>query len=113
MLGALLADGWYCGFVGFDAKQAGAHYGGSPEFLAQLVISFDDGTDQRIVTDGGGGHPSARSGTPTSSWASAMTSPSSRPGGTVPASMTAAGARFGSATATARRLSLIRGRLSG
>ena len=28
VLGALLADGWYCGFVGFDAKRAGAHYGG-------------------------------------------------------------------------------------
>jgi alpha-L-rhamnosidase len=51
-LGALLADGWYCGFVGFDAKRAGSHYGVTPEFLAQLVISFDDGTDQRIVTDG-------------------------------------------------------------
>ena len=24
VLGAILADGWYCGFVGFDAKRAGA-----------------------------------------------------------------------------------------
>ena len=52
VLGALLADGWYAGFVGFDAKRAGAHYGAVPEFLAQLVIEFADGTRQRIVTDG-------------------------------------------------------------
>ena len=52
VLGALLADGWYCGFTGFDAKRAGAHYGAAPEFLAQLVIEFADGTSQQIVTDG-------------------------------------------------------------
>ena len=51
VLGALLADGWYSGFVGFDAKRAGAHYGAAPEFLAQLVIEFADGTSQQIVTD--------------------------------------------------------------
>ncbi|MGI8446574.1 MAG: family 78 glycoside hydrolase catalytic domain [Streptosporangiaceae bacterium] len=51
VLGALLADGWYSGFAGFDAKRAGAHYGASPEFLAQLVIGFADGTSQQIVTD--------------------------------------------------------------
>ncbi len=27
VLGAVLGDGWYAGFVGFDAKRAGAHYG--------------------------------------------------------------------------------------
>jgi alpha-L-rhamnosidase len=56
VLGALLADGWYSGFVGFDAKRAGAHYGAAPEFLAQLVIESADGTgtaaSQEIVTDG-------------------------------------------------------------
>ena len=52
VLGALLADGWYCGFIGFDAKRAGAQYGPAPEFLAQLVIRFADGSDQWIVTDG-------------------------------------------------------------
>ena len=44
VIGALLADGWYAGFVGFDAKRAGAHYGTAPELLAQLVITFADGT---------------------------------------------------------------------
>ena len=52
VLGALIADGWYSGFVGFDAKRAGAHYGAAPELLAQLVLWFADGTDQWIVTDG-------------------------------------------------------------
>ena len=51
VLGAILADGWYAGFVGFDAKRAGAHYGTAPELLAQLVITFADGTRQWIVTD--------------------------------------------------------------
>ena len=51
VLGAILGDGWYCGFVGFDAKRAGAHYGSAPELLAQLDITFADGGQQRIVTD--------------------------------------------------------------
>jgi alpha-L-rhamnosidase len=51
VLGAIVADGWYAGFVGFDAKRAGAHYGTEPELLAQLVITFGDGTRQCIVTD--------------------------------------------------------------
>jgi alpha-L-rhamnosidase len=52
VLGALLADGWYCGFIGFDAKRPGAIYGTAPELLAQLVIGFSDGSDQWVVTDG-------------------------------------------------------------
>jgi alpha-L-rhamnosidase len=50
-LGAVLADGWYAGFVGFDAKRAGAHYGATPELLAQLMIAFADGSGQLVVTD--------------------------------------------------------------
>ena len=52
VVGAVLADGWYSGFVGFDPKRAGAHYGTAPELLAQLVIHFDDGTEEWVVTDG-------------------------------------------------------------
>lgn len=52
VLGAIIADGWYAGFVGFDAKRAGAHYGTEPELLAQLVVTFADGSQQRVVTDG-------------------------------------------------------------
>ena len=51
VLGAVLADGWYAGFVGFDAKRAGAHYGPAPELLAQLVIAFADGSREVVGTD--------------------------------------------------------------
>jgi len=51
VLGAILADGWYCGFFGFDAKRAGWHYGEAPELLAQLVLRLADGSEQRVVTD--------------------------------------------------------------
>ncbi len=51
VLGALLADGWYAGFFGFDAKRAGAHYGAAPELLAQLVIGLADGTTQWVLSD--------------------------------------------------------------
>jgi alpha-L-rhamnosidase len=51
VLGAIIADGWYAGFVGFNAKRAGAHYGTAPELLAQLVITFADGDEQWVVTD--------------------------------------------------------------
>ena len=51
VIGAIVADGWACGFYGFDAKRAGAHYARDPELLAQLVITMEDGGEQRIVTD--------------------------------------------------------------
>jgi alpha-L-rhamnosidase len=51
VLGAIIADGWYSGYFGFDAKRAGAHYGTTPELLAQLVITFADGDEQRIVSN--------------------------------------------------------------
>jgi alpha-L-rhamnosidase len=51
VLGAVLADGWYAGFVGYDARRAGAHYGTTPELLAQLVITHHDGSQQSVVTD--------------------------------------------------------------
>jgi alpha-L-rhamnosidase len=52
VIGVVLADGWYAGFCGFDAKRAGAHYGTAPELLAQLVLTYADGSNTRIVTDG-------------------------------------------------------------
>jgi alpha-L-rhamnosidase len=51
-LGAILGDGWYAGFVGFDPKHRGAHYGSRPQLLAQLEIEFEDGTTQTVVSDG-------------------------------------------------------------
>jgi len=47
-LGAVLGDGWYCGYVGWCDRQL---YGDRPKFLAQLEISFADGSRQIIVTD--------------------------------------------------------------
>ena len=66
MLGAILADGWYAGFIGFDAKRAGAHYGTAPELLAQLVLRLADGSEQRMRHRRAVASPRpARSGTPT------------------------------------------------
>jgi alpha-L-rhamnosidase len=51
VIAVILAHGWYAGFVGFDAKRAGAHYGAAPELLAQLVITHSDGSRQWVVSD--------------------------------------------------------------
>ena len=51
-LGTILGDGWYAGFVGFDPKRAGAHYGTRPQLLAQLNVEYEDGTTESISTDG-------------------------------------------------------------
>src|SRR5919107_2600908 len=51
-IGALLGDGWYAGFVGFDPKHRGAHYGVRPQLLAQLEIEYEDGGTEKITTDG-------------------------------------------------------------
>jgi alpha-L-rhamnosidase len=52
VLGAVLGDGWYAGFVGFDPKHRGAHYGSHPHLLAQLEVEHGDGTTQTLVSDG-------------------------------------------------------------
>ena len=46
-LGAILGDGWYCGYVAWCGRQL---YGDRPKFLAQLEISFADGTRQIVAT---------------------------------------------------------------
>ncbi len=48
VLGAVLGDGWYCGYVGWDKRQ---QYGDRPRFLAQLAITFEDGSTQMVATD--------------------------------------------------------------
>jgi alpha-L-rhamnosidase len=50
-LGAIIADGWYAGFVGFDEKRPRAHYGSAPELLAQLVIMSAAGEETVMATD--------------------------------------------------------------
>ncbi|MBL7497367.1 glycoside hydrolase family 78 protein [Frankia sp. CNm7] len=48
-LGATVGDGWYRGRLGFEGKRA--HYGDHVAFLAQLELTYQDGTVERIVTD--------------------------------------------------------------
>jgi alpha-L-rhamnosidase len=48
VLGAILADGWYSGYIGF-AKQR-EHYGKRPRFRALLYLELADGSTAEIVT---------------------------------------------------------------
>lgn len=48
VLGAILGDGWYCGTVAWLNRQC---YGASPKLLAQLVLDYEDGSRETIVTD--------------------------------------------------------------
>jgi alpha-L-rhamnosidase len=51
VLGGIVADGWWSGYVGFDDRRAARHYGDRPGFLAQLVVDFADGSRQVVATD--------------------------------------------------------------
>lgn len=51
VLAATVADGWWCGFVGMDARHQAQHYGTEPQLLAQLVIDREDGSREIIGTD--------------------------------------------------------------
>ncbi|MFT3788116.1 MAG: glycoside hydrolase family 78 protein [Tepidisphaeraceae bacterium] len=46
--GAMLGDGWYCGHLHSDPRQT---YGDRPRLLAQLEVTFDDGSTQVITSD--------------------------------------------------------------
>jgi len=48
-IGAILADGWYAGYLGFGKKRE--HYGDKPRLLAQLEIEYADGTRDFVATD--------------------------------------------------------------
>ncbi|MEU0333879.1 family 78 glycoside hydrolase catalytic domain [Streptomyces sp. NPDC006193] len=49
-LGAWLGNGWYSGSLGFAGSR---RYGSQPWYSAQLLITFTDGTTQRVTTDDG------------------------------------------------------------
>jgi alpha-L-rhamnosidase len=51
VLAAVVADGWWSGYVGFDPRRPAQHYGTAPAFLAQLVLDFADGSRQVVATD--------------------------------------------------------------
>jgi len=47
-LGAILADGWYSGYVGFGKMRD--HYGKKPRIKTQLVIEYEDGSTSVVAT---------------------------------------------------------------
>ncbi len=49
-LGAILGDGWFRGRIGFGGGQRNS-YGKSLALLAQLEVTYRDGSTERIVTD--------------------------------------------------------------
>ncbi|MCP4261353.1 MAG: family 78 glycoside hydrolase catalytic domain [Planctomycetes bacterium] len=49
-IGAILADGWYAGYLGFGKKRE--HYGNTPRLFVQLEIEYEDGYIQKVVTNG-------------------------------------------------------------
>jgi len=49
VLGGVLADGWYSGYVGYGRMRN--HYGKQPRYAAQLHVEFADGSSQEITTD--------------------------------------------------------------
>jgi alpha-L-rhamnosidase len=52
VLSALVGDGWWSGFLGFDARHQAQQYGAAPEFLCLLILEYADGRVERVTTDG-------------------------------------------------------------
>lgn len=57
-LGAVVAEGWYSGYVGYGLlvgygpnKVGRYFYGKTPAFMAQLEIEYTDGTRETVITD--------------------------------------------------------------
>jgi len=57
-VGAVVADGWYAGYVGYGVlvgygpyRSGRCFYGKTPAFMAQLELEYGDGTHQTITTD--------------------------------------------------------------
>ncbi len=48
-IGAMVGDGWYRGYLGWDGGKA--YYGDQLALLAQLQINYTDGTSETILTD--------------------------------------------------------------
>jgi len=48
-IGAILGDGWYASVLASKGQRN--NYGGTPRFLAQLVLEFADGSQQTVATD--------------------------------------------------------------
>ena len=48
VVGAIVGKGYYSGFCGYSGAQI---YGKENSFICKMVISYDDGTEQTVVTD--------------------------------------------------------------
>ena len=48
---AVIGNGWYSGRIGFSNKDVRGRYGDRPELLAQIEITYDDGSTETIATD--------------------------------------------------------------
>ena len=51
VVGAVLGDGWWCGYIGMLGRHHGEHYGTAPEVLVQLVIGHEDGSQTVVASD--------------------------------------------------------------
>ncbi len=49
VIGAMLADGWYAGYLDYHGKRN--HYGTRTALLAQLEVEMPDGSRETVVTD--------------------------------------------------------------
>ena len=55
VIGAIVADGWYAGYIGYALlvrlDKVRGFYGENPSFMGQLLIEYEDGTTEVIVSD--------------------------------------------------------------
>ena len=82
MLGAILGDGWYAGFVGFDPRGRATTTAASPSCCASCTSSTPTAAARSSPPTSAGRRRPARSCTPTCSWASATTRAASSARGT-------------------------------
>ncbi|TXK18480.1 alpha-L-rhamnosidase [Homoserinibacter sp. GY 40078] len=50
VVAALVADGWWAGYVGFDTRRHAKLYGDAPQYLAQLELLMPDGSRRIVVS---------------------------------------------------------------
>lgn len=54
-IGAVIADGWYAGYVGYGLlvklDKVREFYGVNPAFMGQILIEYEDGTTETIASD--------------------------------------------------------------
>jgi alpha-L-rhamnosidase len=55
VVGAIVADGWYSGYIGYallvHLDKVRGFYGESPSFMGQILIEYEDGSKEVIVSD--------------------------------------------------------------